>query len=1406
MKKLCLLLAVLLLCCGIALSEEVDPGDVVVGWDDDGGEIVIPGLDDLPTINPIFSPLPVQTVFIDDTFHSPSPIIWEDWTPEPSQTPSPRPTGTPGPTPRPTAKGPAFLLPENLRRIESGSFLGVEVKELYIPQSVEYIAPDAFDSLRGATLFIPRNSYAQHWCDSNGLDYYIDAPLDKDFLYHVTEKGIVIDGGWGGEIDLPDASMGRIIYAINDEAFQNYGSNGGDELLDMDGLRLPRGLKQIGKRAFCNCQGLKGDLILPEGLESLEESAFEGCAGLTGNVTIPEGITAIEKRVFYGCEGLAGITMHEGVVSIGMEAFWKVHVGALTLPDSVQSIGDYAFYQATFDMDLIVPGSVKNISTGAFSNCVGKNIVLQPGIETVGDYAFAADSEGEERFTGTLSLPDSLQSVGVGAFQYQSGITGSLLFGENLKKLDYFAFRECTGLTGGLYLPDSLTTLGEWIFDGCTGLNGELRLPDGMVTVPACLVHECSGLTGVLTIPDTVEVIGDGAFSGCSGLTGSLALPAGLRHIGRTAFGRCGFTGQLAIPENVEVLDDYAFYKCEGFTSLIVWSHRLKEIGERAFSGCIGLERMELGEGIEEIGDAAFENCTALTGKVIIPFSVRGMQATVFYNNPNVSKVYVLNGRCEIYNLKYYKDPNLYERGYYSLNASSAVRMALGSQGEGGWKNEIFFDSFGDDDALCFLYRVDPNTSTSTCVAMGCEYRYGKSYFAHVAPDGEGAHYRIRQGERATYAFTIDAFVPAFEYVRLEDGTLRVTGLRAENCLTEIEVPDKIDGAEVKQIDDNTFASFDRLRLIVLPSALESSCDTLILPHPDTRIVVREDKNSLLNNEVTIDMVLMRDGSLKVGVLHTGVPEGVDCTYSLMTAQAEAGPYHLQVREATDCDYLDYGLGGAYRQLYMPQYDSNQQYMIVKKTLISGEGHRVELYSRPVRLLKPAMLRQPTLTAKGMSDHTIQLTISDSSTGPYLSKSYPLPPTLNGYAIGRIENGRMIITLPYRWGEKSSSSYMQDDTVVEDRLAAAGGGVEYHLMASYIDANGVQIIGKTIVSTVGYGLPKPQAVCELSVGQIRVSWNAVRDAEAYEVYMAVDGGEYTLMDTPLTTFWYGDIPEGAERCDFRVRSVRGSFISVFSECSLFPRQDTGVVRMLSIHEMDYMDDASDVFTADSETYMLHALENGTPEGLPFAGSYLLENQGKEEIRSAIREHLALQATARDVSILYFSSHGNSNVVRDEAAGALCLTSGETIYFSELSEWLSQIQGKVIIVLGSCGSGSAIGDTLGENLLEKILNFVDSWSAPLKKDNFYVICGAKGGVIAQASNNLILEHGFDLIAEFIYQATLYGDANGDGTVTMRELETYVADQAMEFNKDNQESDGKYTAVWPKNDDYPIFVLK
>ena len=255
-------------------------------------------------------------------------------------------------------------------------------------------------------------------------------------------------------------------------------------------------------------------------------------------------------------------------------------------------------------------------------------LILPEGLTSIGNYAFYACDD----LTGDLKIPDSVMTIGDGAFAYCSAINSQLHLPRMLKELGESAFEGCRGLMGDLEIPDSITMIEREVFSSCSGFNGQLHLPNGLKEIGEGAFWGCSGLTGDLEIPDSVSTIESGAFSDCKGFNGQLHLPRMLKELEEGAFYRCkGLTGDLEIPDSVTTVESYAFTDCKGFNGQLYLPNGLKEIGRDAFGGCSGLTGdLEIPDSISTIGSGAFQDCKGFNGQLHLPNGLKKMGSYVF--------------------------------------------------------------------------------------------------------------------------------------------------------------------------------------------------------------------------------------------------------------------------------------------------------------------------------------------------------------------------------------------------------------------------------------------------------------------------------------------------------------------------------------------------------------------------------------------------------------------------------------------------------------------------------------------------------------------------------------------------------------------------------------------------------
>ena len=306
----------------------------------------------------------------------------------------------------------------------------------------------------------------------------------------------------------------------------------------------------------------------------------------------------------------------------------KIIVSGITY--KVTKIYNWAFHDKNLHGTLTLPNTLESIGMGSFEGCtqLTGELVLPESIISIGKRAFSECSG----FTGSFTIPSSVNTIGEGAFAECSGFTGSLTIPSSVKTIEEYAFKGCSGFNGTLTIPNSVTTIGEWAFKGCSGFTGSLTIPSSVKTIEKYTFYGCSGFNGTLTIPNSVTTIGEWAFRACSSFTGSLYIPNSVTAIGEEAFYGCsGFNGTLTISNSLQTIESCVFQDCTGFTGSLSIPNSVQTIGRSAFSGCSGFTgSLNLPNSIHTIDLCAFYGCSGLSGTLSIPNSVQSIGDCAF--------------------------------------------------------------------------------------------------------------------------------------------------------------------------------------------------------------------------------------------------------------------------------------------------------------------------------------------------------------------------------------------------------------------------------------------------------------------------------------------------------------------------------------------------------------------------------------------------------------------------------------------------------------------------------------------------------------------------------------------------------------------------------------------------------
>ncbi len=327
------------------------------------------------------------------------------------------------------------VLPEGIETIGSRAFAESSVASINLPNSISYIADDAFDGCADLDVMVEQGSYAYGWAVEKGLI----AP-DLPYTYTITDEKVTITKYTGSdtEVIVPGYIEGYPVTVIGRNAFYRKAA--------LTRVEFPNTLRAIDYYAFHGCSALR-DVVIPEGLEYVYHSAFYECTSLE-QIAFPNSLKVLDGHIFHDCSALKEVVLPEGLTQLGYCTFYnctsleeiripsgitKLEDGLFTgcsnlknieIPDSVTVIEDDVFEYCSALTSIDLPKNLKSIGDSAFLGCGLVHVTLPNGLESIGDWTF---DECENLVS--VYVPASVIQIGYKAFGYGSveihGVAGS---------------------------------------------------------------------------------------------------------------------------------------------------------------------------------------------------------------------------------------------------------------------------------------------------------------------------------------------------------------------------------------------------------------------------------------------------------------------------------------------------------------------------------------------------------------------------------------------------------------------------------------------------------------------------------------------------------------------------------------------------------------------------------------------------------------------------------------------------------------------------------------------------------------------------------------------------------------------------------------------------------------------
>ena len=175
-------------------------------------------------------------------------------------------------------------------------------------------------------------------------------------------------------------------------------------------IQIKEGTKTISKYAFDRCSGLT-KVTIPDSVKNIEYAAFYGCINLT-NVIIPDSVEVVGELAFHNTPFYDNLP--DGDIYLGKIYYrYKGEMPSETIiqiKEGTKTISKYAFDRCSGLTKVTIPDSVKNIEYSAFFRCSGlTEITIGKGISHIGGAVFyGCNNLTTVNYRGTKEMWDNI--------------------------------------------------------------------------------------------------------------------------------------------------------------------------------------------------------------------------------------------------------------------------------------------------------------------------------------------------------------------------------------------------------------------------------------------------------------------------------------------------------------------------------------------------------------------------------------------------------------------------------------------------------------------------------------------------------------------------------------------------------------------------------------------------------------------------------------------------------------------------------------------------------------------------------------------------------------------------------------------------------------------------------------
>ena len=342
---------------------------------------------------------------------------------------------------------------------------------------------------------------------------------------------------------------------------------------------------------------------------SLTEANIPSAVEFDGN---QYPIIKINDYVFAGNANLTTVTIEDGLVEIGLDAFRECkNLESVTLPESLITMGRGAFEFCTSLKIVKIPSNVTTIPESCFYCCSSlESVIIPEGVMSIGSFAFDSCN------LKTLTLPESLTTLGNSAFRYNQTLK-KVEIPSKVTEIPLCCFVLCS-LLESVTIPEGVTIVGPYAFSD--GSLKTLTLPSTVKEIGNNAFHRPKS---IICNAATPPMLGDNAFS--SGIMSDVKVPLASIAAYRKAYGWKDFSNYYGGEEIIDgvayrIDDKGAYVQAAIMTESEIClaenvafegaQYPLYKIADNAFAGNGSITLVTVPATVETIGSNAFDGVT----------------------------------------------------------------------------------------------------------------------------------------------------------------------------------------------------------------------------------------------------------------------------------------------------------------------------------------------------------------------------------------------------------------------------------------------------------------------------------------------------------------------------------------------------------------------------------------------------------------------------------------------------------------------------------------------------------------------------------------------------------------------------------------------------------------------------